>query len=500
MITRTRFIRACGAALAGASLRIRQITFLGSMAAFQVPPAALLIASETGPAKPNVLFIIADDLNRSLPCYGHSIVRTPHVDRLAANALRFDRAYCQYPVCSPSRVSFLSGRRPEQTKMFGNEGASRTPSLQNAVFLPEHFRRQGYFTARVGKTFHIGRDVPECWDVSEEGTPENQIVYQPQEPEKLGLAESVRAQGMLDGDAGESGQWLRLDGAPEKLIDPRTARRVSQLIQQGSQSGKPFFVACGFRRPHLPWMLPQEFFDLYPLEHLPLPVKGDVPRPGGDRNKPAASDESRRAALQAYLAAVSFMDKQLGQVLDTLDRLHLWERTVILLIGDNGYHLGSRGGYWGKGTPYEESCGVPLLIAAPGLTRGSGCGRVVEFVDLYPTLLELCGLPQPEGLAGRSLRPLLENPSAAWDRPAYSIGARNGLPAWLAVSLERYRYVEYADPKKPVELYDIEADPREWRNLAGDAAHAGPLEELKKLAAGHRQKYWNCAAQKAHGG
>ena len=157
--------------------------------------------------RPNVLFIIADDLNRGLPCYGHPVVKTPNVDRLAARAVRFDRAYCQYPVCSPSRVSFLSGRRPEQTRMFGNEGASRTPSLQDAVFLPEYFRQQGYFTARVGKVFHIGRDVPECWDVTEEGTPGNKIIYQPQEPEKLGLTDSIAAEDQLDGDTGEGGHW-----------------------------------------------------------------------------------------------------------------------------------------------------------------------------------------------------------------------------------------------------------------------------------------------------
>ena len=170
-------------------------------------------AAEKSSPRRNVLFIIADDLNRSLPCYGHPVVKTPNVDRLAARAVRFDRAYCQYPVCSPSRVSFLSGRRPEQTRMFGNEGASRTPALQDAVFLPEYFRQQGYFTARVGKMFHIGRDVPECWDVTEEGTPGNKIIYQPQEPEKLGLTDSIAAEDKLDGDTGEGGQWYKRTAA-----------------------------------------------------------------------------------------------------------------------------------------------------------------------------------------------------------------------------------------------------------------------------------------------
>jgi uncharacterized sulfatase len=295
-------------------------------------------------SRPNVLFIIADDLNRSLPCYGQSIVKTPNVDRLAARGVRFDRAYCQYPVCSPSRVSFLSGRRPEQTRMFGNEVASRTPSLENAVFLPEHFKQQGYFTARFGKVFHIGRDVPECWDVTEEGTLDGKVIYQPQEPEKLGLGGSIVKEDRLDGDTGEGGHWYRLDDVEEKLIDPNTARRVSLLIERSVKGGTPFFVACGFRRPHLPWMVPGAFFSLYEPDGLPPPLTGDVPRPAGDPKIAAAADASRRDALRAYFACISFMDRQLGRVLDTMDRLDLWDDTIVVMIGDNGYHLGTRGG------------------------------------------------------------------------------------------------------------------------------------------------------------
>jgi uncharacterized sulfatase len=460
------------------------------LAILLLAPLAALHAADKQQGAPNVLFIIADDLNRSLPCYGHPIVKTPNVDRLAARAVRFDRAYCQYPVCSPSRVSFLSGRRPEQTRMFGNEGASRTPSLKDAVFLPEYFKQQGYFTARVGKVFHIGRDVPECWDVTEEGTPDGKVIYQPQEPEKLGLSDSIVKEDRLDGDTGEGGHWYKLKAVEEKLIDPNTARRVSQLIEQGAKGGKPFFVTCGFRRPHLPWMVPEEFFELYAPEKLPLPAKGNVARPGGDPRKPAASDDSRRAALRAYFACISFMDRQLGRVLDTMDRLKLWDNTIVVMIGDNGYHLGTRGGYWGKGTPYEESCGVPLLIAAPGKAKAAGCKRVVEYVDFYPTLVDLCGLPARSDLEGRSLRPLLDDPAALWEHAAFTVNARNNQPVNLAVSTERFRYIEYADAKKPAELYDIQADPREWTNLADKPEHAATLAKVQKLAAEHRQKFW----------
>lgn len=470
------------------------MTFPRQLHAWLLLAALPALYPERCPAdiRPNVLFIIADDLNRSLPCYSHPIVKTPHVDRLSARAVRFDRAYCQYPVCSPSRVSFLSGRRPEQTRMFGNEGASRTPSLKDAVFLPEYFKQQGYFTARVGKVFHIGRDVPECWDVTEEGTPDATLIYQPSEPEKLELTHNIAQQGRLDGDAGEGGIWYQLQVREEKLIDPHTARRVSELVEQATKSGKSFFVACGFRRPHLPWMVPEEYFDLYPPETVPLPVKGNVPRPGGGLKQapPAASDESRRAALRAYCAAISFMDRQLGRVLDTLDRLALWDNTVVFLLGDNGYHLGTRGGYWGKGTPYEESCGVPLLIAAPGRAKAVPCARVVEYVDFYPTLIDLCGLPPRHDLEGRSLRPLLDHPSAEWNHPAFSITARNSLPFNLAVSTARYRYVEFADANKPAELYDLQSDPHEWTNLAGQLGHAETLAQMKTLANEHRRKFW----------
>jgi uncharacterized sulfatase len=443
-----------------------------------------------GEPRNNVLFIIADDLNRSLPCYGHPLVKTPNVDRLAARSVRFDRAYCQYPVCSPSRVSFLSGRRPEQTRMFGNEGHSRTVPLQQAVFLPEYFQQQGYFTARVGKVFHIGRDVPECWEVTEEGTPDGKVIYQPSEIEKLGLGGSVVADGRLDGDTGEGGSWSRLNVAEEKLIDPNTSRRIAALIELGVRGNRPFFIACGFRRPHLPWIVPSVDFDRYALDQVMLPDRGTVPRPGGDPKKPAASDESRRASLRAYFAAISFMDRQLGRLLDTLDRLQLWDSTIVVMLGDNGYHLGTRGGYWGKGTPYEESCGVPLLIAAPRRATGQACQRVVEYIDLYPTLVDLCELPARRDLEGRSLRPLLDDPSAAWDHAAFTITARNGEPYYLAVSTERFRYIECADAKKPPELYDLQTDPHEWNNLADAPEHNATRETLRQHAAEHRRKFW----------
>lgn len=439
----------------------------------------LLAASpEAGPPeRPNVLWIIADDLNKRLDCYGDPIVRTPHVGRLAARAVRFDRAYCQYPVCSPSRTSFLSGRRPERTGVFGNEGPLRTPALRDAVFLPQHFKTHGYFTARLGKVFHIGRDLPECWDVSEEGTPGNKVIYTPREFEQLGLLADLRDERRLKGGGGEGDVHSQYVGDPASLIDVRNAERAVTLMEQAARGDKPFFLACGLRRPHLPRVAPRAFFDLYDLAQMPLPPTSPVTMPG---LKGPVSDDDTRAALRGYLACVSFMDQQVGTMLDALDRLGLAEKTIVVLMGDHGYMLGTRGGWWGKGNLFDESASTSLLIAAPGKARGVACARVVEFLDLYPTLAELCGLPAPEGTDGRSIVPLLADPKTAWDHPAYTIVATANKPTGLAVSTERYRYLRHPDGREG--LYEMRADPREWRDLAHAPEHAGAKARMVELA------------------
>jgi iduronate 2-sulfatase len=444
--------------------------------------------SDAAEKRPNVLFIIADDLTKTLPCYGYSLAKAPNVDRLAARAVRFDRAYAQYPVCSPSRVSFFSGRRPEHTGMYANGGDSRTPLLKDAVFMPQHFKANGYFTARLGKVFHIGSDVPECWDVTEEGSPGTKIVYQPQEVDKLGLASFVTASHKLKGGGGEGASYSILKGGKDQLIDVRNGKRAVELLEQGAKQnaeGKPFFLAVGFRRPHLPHVAPFDFFDLYPAEKMPLPEQGG-PKIKGIKSDVSAEDS--REALRGYLACVSFMDEQLGRVLDAMDAQKLWDNTIVVLLGDHGYLLGSRGGWWGKGVLYNEAASTTLLVAAPGKAKGVGCSRIVEFLDFYPTLAELCDLPAPVGVEGKSFVPLLTKPDAPWDQVAYTMVAKDSRPAGLAVSNEQFRYLENADGT--VELFDIQADPREWHNLADKPEHAATLTKMQKLAAEHRQKFW----------
>jgi uncharacterized sulfatase len=450
--------------------------------------AAMSFGAE--PRRPNVLLIIADDLTKTLPCYGYPLAQAPNVARLAARAVRFDRAYCQYPLCLPSRASFLSGLRPERTGRLGNEGAARrNPRLGSTLFLPQHFKANGYFTARLGKVFHLGADVPECWDVTEEGTPGQEVVNTGAEPAKLGLTGYIVAHHEFgrNGDAtggGEGATYSVLNGGQDRLIDVRNGRRAAELIAEHADRAQPFFLACGFRRPHQPHLAPAEFFDRYPADQMPLPAGGGPVIPGIKR--PVSADDSREA-LRGYLASVTFMDAQLGRVLDALDAHGLWDNTIVVLLGDHGYLLGSRGGWWGKNVLYDEAASTVLLVAAPGKTQGAGSSRVVEFIDLYPTLGDLCGLPAPAGVDGRSFAPLLAEPTAPWEHAAYTVVAAQGKPVGLAVSTERFRYLENADGSQ--ELFDIQADPREWVNLAAQPTHAADLALLKDLAAGYKHKF-----------
>ncbi len=449
--------------------------------------AAMALGAE--PRRPNVLLLIADDLTKTLPCYGYPLAQTPNVSRLAARAVRFDRAYCQYPLCLPSRASFLSGLRPERTGNLGNEGAARRPPLGDTVFLPQYFKANGYFTARLGKVFHIGTDVPECWDVTEEGTPGGEIIYTGAELDRLGLAGHIVAHHEFGrrGDragGGEGATYSVLNGGQDRLIDVRNGHRAAELIAEHAGQAQPFFLACGFRRPHQPHVAPAEFFDLYPADKMPLPAVGGPVIPGIKRPVPA---KDSREALRGYLASVTFMDTQLGRVLDALDAHRLWDNTIVVLLGDHGYLLGSRGGWWGKNVLYDEAASTALLVAAPGKSPGTASPRLVEFIDLYPTLADLCGLPAPAGVDGRSFAPLLTDPAAPWEHAAYTVVAAQGKPAGLAVSTERFRYLENADGSR--ELFDVRADPREWVNLAAEPAHAADLARLQGLAADYKRQF-----------
>lgn len=443
------------------------------------------------PKKRNVLFIASDDLNNCLGCYGDPTVKSPNIDRLARMGVRFDRSYCQFPFCGPSRASLMTGLAPDTTRVWDLQANFRT-HLPDAVTLPQLFQKNGYFTARAGKIYHYG--VPD--DIGTDGMDDkpswNQVVnpsgvdHTREEP-LLTVHTPTRAIG--------SSLGFHASAAPdEQHTDGLLASAVIQMMEQ--HRNEPFFIGAGFYRPHVPFIAPSKYFDMYPLENIQA-------RPFQDSDMTISPDWAfftkpanwgmtvlqRREAIRAYYASISFMDAQVGRLLDALDRLKLTSNTTIVFWGDNGYQLGEHG-QWMKQTVFEAAARVPVLIGGAGVSaRGRGCARTVELLDLYPTLADLCGLSGvPAGLAGKSLRPLLKNPAVAWNRPAIS-QVQRVLPATGAskptrvmgysLRTERYRYSFWNEGEMGEELYDYQTDPAELRDLTKQAAFASLKADLR---------------------
>ncbi|MCI0379819.1 MAG: sulfatase [Gemmataceae bacterium] len=434
--------------------------------------------------KPNVLFIAVDDLRPALGCYGNPIVKTPNLDKLAKSAVLFRNAYCQFPLCNPSRTSMLTGKHPTTTKITDNSKHFRD-AFPDWVTLPELFRLAGYSTVRVGKIFHGGLDDEKSWVEGAEPRKERK----PQDQKKY---------------AQQSDRWVAFEENAESLLDTKTTERAIALLEK--HKDKPFFLAVGYARPHSPLIAPKKYFDLYDPSNIPLPVdfaaKPTV-RPGVPeialpaRNSDLfisrdASEKEAREYIAAYYACVSYMDAEVGRLLDALDRLGLRDNTIIVFFGDHGYHLGEKGKWSKHGSLYEVALRVPLLISAPGRQlpspqgRGAGgeggqpCNRPVQLLDIYPTLVELGGFPVPKALEGKSLAPLLREPAAGWHHAAFSL-AQRGKVLGRSVRTERFRYTEWDAEGKLAELYDHVADPHELRNLAAEPMHAASVARLRKL-------------------
>jgi len=458
---------------------------LGGTAFSALQPIRTSAQGRTSP-KTNVLFIAVDDLNNALGCYGHPLVKSPNIDRLARGGMRFDCAYCQFPLCSPSRTSLFTGLRPDQTQVFDLKTHFRD-TIPDVLTLPQMFRQNGYFVARVAKIYHYGvpgdigtsgLDDPKSWDqvVNPRGRDKDE------EDKVTNLHQKQRG-------LGASFAWYESEGTDEEYTDGKVATATIRLLEE--HKDKPFFVGCGFYRPHVPWIVPKKYFDVYPIEKITLPTnppndRDDIPEPALTV-KPANygfSDLDCRKATRAYFASISHMDAQVGRVLDALDRLNLADKTIVVLWGDNGYHLGDHG-LWQKQSLFEESARVPLIVVAPGAkAKGQATAHTVETLDLYPTLADLCGLPAPKNLAGASLRPLLDDPNTPWNHPAYTQtrrGGKDGSFMGYSVRTERWRYTEWDDGKQGVELYDHQNDPREFTNLANDPKYAETVVEMKRL-------------------
>ncbi len=443
--------------------------------------------------KPNILFIAIDDLAPVLRCYGNLIAKTPHIDRLAASGVRFDRAYNQLPLCNPTRASVMTGLRPDTIKVYDLDRHFRD-EVPKAITLSQTFMRNGWWAGRVGKIYHYnvpasigtdGFDDPPSWQetVNPKGRDkaDEALIFNAEPHRKISAALS----------------WLAADGADEEQTDGMIATEAIKMMQ--AKRGQPFFLGVGFFRPHTPYVAPRKYFEMYPLKDMRLPYapkgdRDDIPTAAFAHNCPVPHyglDElTLRKALQAYYATISFVDAQVGRLMAALDRLGLVDNTIVVLWSDHGYHLGEHNGIWQKRTLFEQASRTPLIIRAPG-ARGNGtaCTRIVEFVDIYPTLTDLAGLKPPKGLEGRSLRPLLDNPLAKWDghaitqvlRPADQRLAKPVMGR--SIRTGRWRYTDWAEGNSGVELYDHASDPMEFNNLAlePDPEARFVMQQLRKL-------------------
>jgi arylsulfatase A-like enzyme len=422
----------------------------------------LLRGAPTNP--PNVLLIAVDDLNHWVGHLGRNEqVKTPNIDRLARKGVTFTRAYCAAPVCNPSRTALMSGMRPSTTGVYDNAIDFR-PRVASEQTLNSHFRKHGYFVAGAGKIYHGGGGRINEWDDymrGGAGEPKGKLEDRSAGPIKFGV---------LDCDDSELGDY----------------RIASWIIAQLERKhDKPFFLACGFHKPHMPWNVPRKYYDMYPLESIQLPPSlsndlSDVPA-AGVKMAHAFGDHARivetgkwKPAIQGYLAAISFLDAQVGRVLDALEKSSHATNTIICFFGDHGWHLGEKE-HWRKFALWEEATRAPFIWVAPGVIRAGGrCERTVDFMSIYPTLCELAALPVPKHVEGTSIANLLSKPDAAWTIPALTThGFANH-----AVRSERWRFIRYADGGE--ELYDHRCDPYEWTNIASRAELSNIKTQLTK--------------------
>ena len=432
----------------------------------------------------NVLFIAVDDLNASLGCYDHPLVKSPNMDKLAARGVRFNRAYCQYPLCNPSRSSLLSGLRPDSTRIYGN-GIPIRKMFPDIVTLPQLFKNNGYFSARVGKIYHYG--VPgEIGTSGLDDAPSWNEFVNPRGRDRDDEADVINF--TPDRGLGAALCWMEAKGTDGEQTDGKVAAEAIRLLKE--HKDKPFFLAAGFYRPHVPDIATKPYFDLYPLDKITLPKEppehiAKIP-PIALTCRPlnyGVEEEKLRRFKRAYFASISFVDAQIGKLLDALDELGLADKTVLVLFGDHGWALGEHG-QWQKQLLFEEVARVPFMIALPKAKVTGVSQRTVELVDIYPTLADLCGLTPPSNLEGKSLRPLLEDPKAPWSQPAITQVFRNPAGSQImgySVRTERWRYTEWDGGTAGAELYDQDNDPHEYQNLAKHPRFAPTVAELKNL-------------------
>ncbi|WP_207534124.1 sulfatase [Desertivirga arenae] len=433
-------------------------------AALLLSVSTLKVSAQKNAERPNVLFIAVDDMNDWIgPFGGYPGVITPNLDKLAKQGEIFTHAYCSAPACNPSRASIMTGVRPATSGVYHNDQPWR-PVLSKAVTIPQYFTANGYDVEGIGKIYHDAYNDLASWPVYHKVVPSPKPAQSP-----------VYGKAHFD--------WSPVDAKDEDMGDYKNVDHALNFLNK--DRSKPFFLAVGFTRPHLPWYVPQKYFDLYPLDKIQLPEViendlNDVPaagvkiaKPQGD-HKFITENNQWKKAIQGYLASITFTDGQIGRLLDGLNKSKYGKNTIVVLFGDHGWHLGEKE-HWRKFALWEEATRVPFFVIAPGVTKaGSVSNRPVNLMDLYPTLIELAKLPQKKGIEANSIVPLLKNPDTEWNNPSLTT---HGLGNH-SVRTERYRYIKYEDGSE--ELYDHENDKQEWKNLAKDPKYTSIKAELAK--------------------
>lgn len=439
-------------------MKLPSIRLLLPLLSIGIPTSSLAAAEQ-----PNVLFLPVDDLNHWVGHFGRNVqTKTPNLDRLAKLGVTFTNAHCAAPVCNPSRAALLSGKRPGATGIYDN-GQPFENTLKPADSLVTQFKNASYETLGMGKLWHGGLGWPQQWTAT-------------------GPAERPERAKVDDRSIGGI-RFGILEGGDEAVADTQIADYG--IAELGKPHPGPFFLTLGFHKPHMPWNVPRKYYEMHPLAEIQLPpVKADdladippagikMAKPGGDHATVLASGRWKEA-VQAYLAAVSYLDHQLGRVLDALEKSPYKNNTIICLWGDHGWHLGEKE-HWRKFALWEEATRAPLIWVVPGVTQPGGvCTRPVDFMSIYPTLCALAGIARPAWVEGHDLKPLLANPAAEWPHAAITTYGRNN----HAVRTDRWRYIRYADGGE--ELYDHQQDPYEWTNLAGKPEHSALKANLAK--------------------
>ncbi len=424
--------------------------------------------------KPNVLLIIADDLDDWIsPLQGHPQVKTPNLDKLAARGVTFRNAQAAAPLCNPSRASFMSGKRPSTTGIYDNEQPAM-PHLPRGVCLNDYVRKFGYTSLGAGKIYHYTQYRAEDWD---------KVVF---------YADDTLPNHSANRRPGPFGYRMFTEGKPDAPFNEQRAekdlvdaRSVSWCIDQLQQQTNAFFMACGLHRPHTPWDVPKKYFDLYNPDDIQLPNVipndlADIPPAGlkfaheGTPHEAIVKAGVWKDRVRAYMAAVSFMDAQVGRLLEALDQSRHRENTIIIFVGDNGWHHGEKE-HWGKSALWREATRVPLIWVVPGVTKpGTQCTTAVDLMSIFPTVCELTKIPVPNHAEGVSIKRLLSNPKASWKQPAISTFLKDN----HAICTDQWRYIHYADGSE--EFYNEKSDPHEWVNQATNPAFAKTKKELAK--------------------